>query len=125
LEYLKTLKESSVQIANADFLLNEMPDGEIRELIRHVKRVLTPKGKIYISEDRQNVEDIRQILHEHGFRTFARDLTHLEAEEPKTWFTKERIIRPQYWVDSRKNKRVTWPVRIVASKQAERANQGD
>lgn len=117
LRYLKTLEENSVQIANADFLLNEMPDDEITELIQHIKRVLTPNGKLYISEDRQNVDDIRQFLHTHGFRTFARDITQKEAANAKTWFTQERLLRPQYWVDSRKNKRVTWPVRIVATKR--------
>lgn len=120
LQYLKTLKENTVQIANADFLLNEMPDTEIRGLIHELKRVLVPNGKFYVSEDRQNINDIRSMLHEHQFHTFARDITLQEAEKPATWFTKERIVMPQYWRESRKNMKVTWPVRIVATKNGQK-----
>ncbi|MBI5226306.1 class I SAM-dependent methyltransferase [Candidatus Micrarchaeota archaeon] len=120
LQYLKTLKEKSVQIANADFLLNEMPDKEIMELIRHIKKALAPNGRFYISEDRQNVEDIRRMLHQHGFSTRARELSAEEAMEPKTWFTQERIHHPHRWNESRKNMQVTWPVRIVAVKRQKR-----
>ncbi len=125
IQYMKTLREGSVRIVNADFLLNEMPEEQIRELIGHVKRVLKSNGKAYFSEDRQNIEDIRKMLHEHGFTTFARDLTKKEAEKPKTFFNEVRIQRPQHWRESRKELPVTWPVRIVATKRIKATRQKD
>lgn len=119
IDYLKSLKDGSVRIANADFLLNELPDEKMDELIAHVKRTLMPNGKLYLSEDRQNVEDIRNLLHKHGFSTFLRDMSKKEAENPRSYFTEIRIRRPHGWKDSRKEMAVTWPVRIVATKRAE------
>ncbi len=82
IQYLKSLRNESVQIINADFVLNELSDEQIRELMAHAKRVLMPNGKFYLSEDRQNVQDLRDILHEHGFSSFAREVSKKEAEEP-------------------------------------------